>query len=46
MDRFLHSNNPNDISLEEDVRYCSSCGTIILKDDNFCENCGVPLEKE
>ncbi|MHA1330244.1 MAG: DUF72 domain-containing protein [Candidatus Hodarchaeales archaeon] len=46
LDRFLHSNNPNDISLEEYVRYCSSCGTIILKDDNFCENCGVPLEKE
>ncbi|MHA1972598.1 MAG: DUF72 domain-containing protein [Candidatus Hodarchaeales archaeon] len=46
LDQFWQDTKPDDIALENYVRYCSSCGSLILKNDNFCENCGLPIEKE
>ncbi|MHA2304886.1 MAG: zinc ribbon domain-containing protein [Candidatus Hodarchaeales archaeon] len=30
--------------MDEYVFYCSNCGEIILKDDLFCENCGMQID--
>jgi uncharacterized protein YecE (DUF72 family) len=34
-----------EVQVEDFIRFCSQCGEMILKDDNFCENCGARLEK-
>ncbi|MFX1285917.1 MAG: DUF72 domain-containing protein [Promethearchaeota archaeon] len=34
------------VEINDYVRFCSNCGDMILRDDNFCENCGHHLEKE
>lgn len=30
--------------LDDFVRYCESCGEMVLRDDKFCESCGERLE--
>jgi uncharacterized protein YecE (DUF72 family) len=35
---------PISIDMDEYVFYCSNCGEIILKDDLFCENCGMQID--
>jgi uncharacterized protein YecE (DUF72 family) len=35
-----------DIQVSEFMRFCSQCGTMVLKDDNFCETCGSQLEND
>lgn len=34
------------VELTDYVRFCSNCGKMILRDDNFCENCGHHQEKD
>ncbi len=34
------------VDVNEYVRFCSQCGEMILKDDNFCEICGFKVERE
>lgn len=34
------------VELSDYVRFCSNCGEMILKDDNFCENCGLHQVKD
>lgn len=34
------------VEVNDYVRFCSNCGEMILRDDNFCEKCGHHLEKD
>jgi uncharacterized protein YecE (DUF72 family) len=34
------------VDVNDYVRFCDSCGEMVLKDDNFCEECGHKLEKD
>jgi uncharacterized protein YecE (DUF72 family) len=35
-----------DVQISEFMRFCSQCGEMVLKDDNFCEICGFQLESD
>jgi uncharacterized protein YecE (DUF72 family) len=35
-----------DVQISEFMRFCSQCGEMVLKDDNFCEICGSQLESD
>jgi len=38
--------NIPDVQVNEFMRFCSQCGEMVLKDDNFCEICGFQLESD
>lgn len=35
-----------DVKIEDFQRFCHHCGEIVLKNDNFCEQCGTKLEND